>query len=175
KDQLKAVKKAQEAFAQAQQELEAKKLEEAKQAKQMELIAEAEEKDKQRLHESIENQLDREKDIYIAEIKALGTQSLNNPDVNENNVPDIIEIGKLSLAQIKENYNKVLKERDLSLKERDIKIKEKEQKRKEIESKEELKLKKEALKIDKENQKNDLQIEKLRLQAAKVKSRNTKK
>lgn len=171
KEYLKDVKKSQDQFRQAQQELEQQKLQAMQAQKEMEIAADYEEKERQRNHEAIENQLDREKDIYLAEIKALGTQSLNNPDVNNNQIPDIIESSKLNLEKLKENYNQLAKDREINLKEKEVAIKEREQKRKDVESKEKLKIQKESLKVDKANQKNDLEIEKIRLESAKIKSK----
>jgi hypothetical protein len=171
KEYLKDVKKSQDQFRQAQQELEQQKLQAMQAQKEMEIAADYEEKERQRNHEAIENQLDREKDIYLAEIKALGTQSLNNPDVNNNQIPDIIESSKLNLEKLKENYNQLAKDREINLKEKEVAIKDREQKRKDVESKEKLKIQKESLKVDKANQKNDLEIEKIRLESAKIKSK----
>ncbi len=48
-------------------------------------------------HEDMQNQLDRENNIQIAEIKALGGASLGakDPDLDDNGIPDVLEIEKL--------------------------------------------------------------------------------
>lgn len=87
-------------------------------------------------NENMNNQLDREKDIYVAEIKALGTQAINTPDADNNGQPDIIESGKLALEQMKLNFETTFKNKELSQKDRELDFKEKELKDwKEVEEK----------------------------------------
>jgi hypothetical protein len=72
---------------------------------QQALEAEAIEKDKERAFEAQENQLDREKDIYEAQIKAMGYQ--NDGDVNQDQTPDVLQMEKFNqdYAKFQENLN----------------------------------------------------------------------
>ena len=67
-----------------------------------------------------ENQLDREKDIYVAEIKAIGNDSMST------DVPDtaiIAETASLALEQSRLNYDIVNKSKELNIKDKDINTK----------------------------------------------------
>lgn len=87
-------------------------------------------------NENLNKQLDREKDVHVAEIKALGTQAINTPDADSDGQPDIIESGKLALEQMKLNFETTFKNKELSQKDRELDFKEKELKDwKEVEEK----------------------------------------
>jgi hypothetical protein len=57
-------------------------------------------------------QLDREKDIQVATIKALGFSS--EPDVNSNNQPDVMEQQKVATADMKAAYDLLLKNKQIN-------------------------------------------------------------
>jgi hypothetical protein len=105
-------------------------------------------------NENINKQLDREKDILVAEIRALGFAK--DPDVNENQIPDVVEQSKVNLAYMKEAGAKASKEKELKSKQ-------------EIENKK-LKLKKEELaskeRLQKQKDKAALEREKLKSKTA---------
>ncbi len=87
------LKKSEEESLQRQQQAE-----QAQQQHEQQLTGASLEVEQMRMdHESQENQLDRENDIQIAEIKALGGASLGakDPDLDDNGIPDVLEIEKL--------------------------------------------------------------------------------
>ena len=87
--------------------------------------------------EDINKELDRQKDIYVAELKALGTSGINNNDINDNLIPDVTEIANTRLKELdilqkskdrdqknKEHQDKMSFERDKLKQERILKEKE---------------------------------------------------
>ncbi len=110
---------------------------------------------------------DRETDILVAELKAVGSQSINEPDADANGIPDVMEIGKLALEQTKHSNEVLLKGQELehkrteSMKAHQIKEKELALKRQELLQK--AKETKEKIKVERENMKNDEKIAKINL------------
>jgi hypothetical protein len=156
KDELKAIKKAKQAQEQALQQLEKEKNDNILKSTQMQIEARNKEIVEGREFESEENQLDREKDIYVAELKveasaamAEGTQDLNN-----NGVPDYYEMGKLAIENLKlsHNKNKADKELEIKNKQRDDKLKL---------DKENINLQKQKLKANEKKNKADIAIKKM--------------
>lgn len=101
-----------------------------------------------------ENQLDRENNIEVATLKSLGTVGINSPDVNQNQIPDVIEQGKLALDQTKlaadvNNKNKEL-EHKKQVEDNKLKIEQ-----------DKLKLKNKELDLKDKQMKNDLTIAKI--------------
>lgn len=87
--------------------------------------------------EDTNKELDRQKDIYVAELKALGTSGINNNDINDNLIPDVTEIANTRLKELdilqkskdrdqknKEHQDKMSFERDKLKQERILKEKE---------------------------------------------------
>jgi hypothetical protein len=101
-----------------------------------------------------ENRLDRENNIQVATLKSLGTVGINSPDVNENQIPDIIEQGKLALDQTKlaTDVDNKSKELDHKKQVEDNKLKIEQDK---------LKLKNKELDLRDKQMKNDLRIAKI--------------
>lgn len=99
KDTLEKLKK--ERIAREQQQL---------QMEQQKVQAAMEDKEKDRQWQSNENQLDREKDLQVAEMKIVASESLGakETDVNQNNVPDFVEVGQLALEQSRHNFERAL-------------------------------------------------------------------
>lgn len=115
-------------------------VEQQQQAEATSAQALANKEQEERTFEATENQLDRENKIQIETIKAMGFSE--NKDINENNIPDVLEVNKVALeagrnaftqviekgkldAQIKDNTAKTkLKSRELDIKEKDIASKE---------------------------------------------------
>jgi len=109
--------------------------------------------------EDINAQKDRETKIQVAEIQALGYAK--DTDVNDNNVPDVIDVAKMALEGRKQNFQENLEKEKLSL--------EKEKMNNEMKKVDkEAKLKEKEMQI-KQN------IEKLKARAAVRKSKNNKK
>ena len=62
-----------------------------------------------------QKQLDREARLREAEIRALGSIGMSNPDVNQNAIPDVMEATKLSLQQSKQQFEQVEKQQRLEM------------------------------------------------------------
>lgn len=70
------------------------------QAQQAALQQQAQMAEAQRQFEADQNELDRANERYIAEVKAMGTATINNsPDMDANGVPDVLEIEKFNLEK----------------------------------------------------------------------------
>jgi hypothetical protein len=65
--------------------------------------------------EETQKQLDREARLREAEIRALGSIGMSNPDVNQNSIPDVMEATKLSLQQSKQQFEQVEKQQKMDL------------------------------------------------------------
>ena len=84
--------------------------------------------------ESNEKQLDRDNDIRVAELKAAGSIGINNPDIDQNGIPDIVEMTKLSLMDSKQQYDNIHKANENARKNQEIEIKRQEsENKKEVE------------------------------------------
>jgi len=112
--------------------------EQAQQMQQQQLQAQAQEKEADRMFEAEQNQLDRDVDIRKAVIQSMGFDQ----DIQNNNQNDMIEYGKLSLAEMEarrksENESaKLDNEKNKIEKEAESKEKDRALKREEIASKE---------------------------------------
>ena len=121
------------------------------------------EKQADRDHEISENEKDRIKDMYIADVRALGFSK--DPDVDNSGINDVLEIQKMNLAQGKYYSDIINRENVLNQKKADANQKqslEREKlnlKKQEIASKE--RIRKEEIKRDLLNQKNDERIAEL--------------
>ena len=101
--------------------------------------------------EDVNKQLDREKDILIAEIRALGFSK--EPDVNQNMIPDVVEQSKLAFEQVKASGDKALKESDIRSK-KEIEEKKIKLKKEELESKERMQKQKDKADMERERLKS---------------------
>lgn len=106
--------------------------------------------------EEYQNELDRISEKEIAIIKATGFGQVESEDVNNNNVPDVLEVSKL--------------DHELSKATKDYQFRMSELQSKHALDSQKLALEKEKLQVARENQKNDLQIAR-----ENVKGRNNKK
>jgi predicted transcriptional regulator with HTH domain len=122
-DEQQKQQQAQEQF-KAEQEAVQAQIQKEVEIKDAELVLEYDKLDR----EDMNKQLDREATIQRETIKALGFAQ--DTDVNDNNVPDVLEQSKLALQQVKQSQEILLKEKELEVKkrkdEKDIEIKEKE-------------------------------------------------
>ncbi len=120
--------------------------------------------DEARMFEAEQNELDRANERYTAEIKTLGFAKDN--DINENNIPDPLEVSKFN-AELGKNSEDILFKRQ---QEQNKSIADN---KKALTEQQKLKLEKERLKAEiaqkeadrkvvRENMKNDLQVEKIR-------------
>ncbi len=121
KDKLKAIKKTQEANIQAQQQLEQAKVQQAQKAVEMQIQATTEDREDKQAFEAEQNQLDRENDILLAELKAIGNDAIST------DTPDtvtIVDTANIALEQSRHNFEVLSKDKELSLKDKEISIKE---------------------------------------------------
>lgn len=116
----------------------------ANQIKQQQIQMAAQDQEAQRQWQSNENALDREKDIYVAQLKVDASAALGSKEVldsDQDSIPDYIETGRLALDQLKQGYEMnlglkkhMIEEKKISLEDKKIKqemaIKEKEIKQK---------------------------------------------
>ena len=113
--------------------------------------------------EDVNKQLDRDNKLQLAEISAL--EFAKDADINNNNIPDVMEQSKLALEQSKFNFDSQAKYLEHKRKENEIFIKSKNESDKLSIEKEKLKQQKylelEKLKVARENMKNDEKIAKL--------------
>lgn len=84
-----------------QEEAEAAQAQQQQKAEQEFKAAEAQEKEGEQIFESTENQLDRDKDVYIAELKEFGNGTKHQNDVNKNGIKDDLDKRKLDLMERK--------------------------------------------------------------------------
>jgi len=115
--------------------------------------------DEQVAHDDYQKQLDRESKEKIAIIQATGFGKVESEDLNQNEIPDVLEASRL----VHDQENAV---RDYNLKLTDMASKNKQ-------SSEKTALEKEKIKVERENQANDLAIAKIN--AKNRKSQNKKK
>jgi hypothetical protein len=97
---------AQQQLAQMQQQVEQAKLE----LENRKLDMEQERMDR----DDMNQQLDRENKIYLAEISAMAFDT--EKDINDNGIPDVLEQGKLALENTKTSYEHAFKNKDLESK-----------------------------------------------------------
>lgn len=126
------------------------------------LNAEAQEKEKEREFVSSEKEKDRQKDMYIAEVKAVGFAKDN--DLDNSGINDVLEVARFN-EETNKNYNELLSyQSEAEIKRNSLKSKENIEKEKlnlkkqELASKERLKTM--EINRDLKNQINDLQIAK---------------
>jgi hypothetical protein len=84
-----------------QEEIEGQQAQQAEQAQMQMQEAQAQQKEAEQIFESTENQLDRDKDIYIAEMKEMGNGHKHQNDVNKNGIKDELDKRKLDLIERK--------------------------------------------------------------------------
>lgn len=132
-------------FAQ-QQELENKKLEQQQQQYQQTLEEAKLAKEAEAAREDYQKELDRQSNEKVAIIKATGFGQVESEDTNNNNVPDVLEMSKISLQESKANKEYNAKLGELALKNKAEANK--------------LTMKREDNAVTRENMRNDLQIAK---------------
>ena len=140
---FKTLKEKQEQMQERQQQMQEQQQQAAQQQQQMQLQQAQQQHEQQLAHDDYQKDLDRinKKEIAIIQAEASG-QSL--PDVNQNAVPDALEISKLSHDQLKAA-------KDYELKLADIQSKSKQ-------STDKMAIEREKLQVARENQKNDLAV-----------------
>lgn len=136
----------QDAQMQQTQQLEQQKLQQAQEAQQMALQQAQQQFQETMLNENYQKQLDRVSEEKIAIIRATGFGQVQSEDTNTNNVPDVLEMSRLTADQDKAT-------KDYSLKMAEIQSKNKQ-------ASDKLSIEKDKLKVARENMENDLQIAK---------------
>lgn len=161
KDTFKRLKEQQEAMQKQAQEIEQQKLEQEQQAMQAQIQAQVEEKERDRQHENLNNELDRLNKKEVALISQLGRNPQATQDTDSSGLADALEITKMTNEQMRVQREHQMKAQELMIK------------NKEASNKVFLEL--EKLKVERENMKNDEKIAKMQLQAAKAKAKQTTK
>lgn len=144
------------AMQQQQQQLEQQKLQQQQEATQATLQQAAQLAQEKQAHDDYQKELDRQSREKIAIIQATGFGKVESEDVNQNAVPDVLEVSKLTQAE-----NKATK--DYEAKMADIASKNKQ-------ASDKINLEKEKLQVQRENMANDLAVAK-----ENAKGRNNKK
>jgi len=129
------------------QKLEQQKLEQAQQIAQAQIEEAARQKQEEMANDNYQKELDRINKKEIAIIQATGFGNVESEDVNQNMVPDVMEVSKLAAEESRAA-------KDYQLKMADIQSKNSQALQK-------MELEKEKLKVERENMKNDLQIAKV--------------
>ena len=129
------------------QKLEQQKLEQAQQIAQAQIEEAARQKQEEMANDNYQKELDRINKKEIAIIQATGFGNVESEDVNQNMVPDVMEVSKLAAEESRAA-------KDYQLKMTDIQSKSSQALQK-------MELEKEKLKVERENMKNDLQIAKV--------------
>jgi hypothetical protein len=163
KSVMKKIKEQQMEYQQQAQQMEQQKLEQEGQAEMMKLKFEAEENEKDRIHETYENALDRINKKEAALIQALGRNENATADNDNSGIADALEVTRMSFDQQEANRKFELELSKLQNEKSDIQ--------------EKMKLEKEKLQVARENMQNDKEIAQINAKnrAAKAKTTPAKK
>lgn len=142
-------------------QLEQQKLQDSKEIKGADIQYAQYLEDKKMINDNYQNDLDRASKERIAIISATGFGKVESEDLNQNQVPDVLETEKLNL------------DRETAIKDYQIKMQEVQGRLKESEDKKQIEL--EKLKNEKLNMANDLQIARINLKGRQQKSTSKKK
>jgi hypothetical protein len=156
KKTFKDLRDKQEAMQQQAQQLEQQKLQQAQEAQQAQIQSAQQMQQEQQAHDDYQKQLDRISKEKIAIIQATGFGNVESEDTNENTIPDVLEMSKLSNDQA--NATK-----DYGLKMNEIQSKNKQ-------ASDKMSIEREKLQVERENMQNDLAVAK-----ENAKGRNNKK
>jgi hypothetical protein len=138
------------------QQLEQQKLEQQGQQAQAQMAQAAQLAQEQQANENYQKELDRLSKEKIAIIQATGFGNVESEDVNENSIPDVLEMSKLNQAENKASKDYVTKMADIQSKNKQAVDK--------------MSIEKEKLQVQRENMANDLAVAK-----ENAKGRNNKK
>lgn len=136
---------AKEAVRRAQEEQQ-RQMQAEQEMLQQQIQAEAEDKERQRQFEAEQNQLDREARIVEQQIESLGFAA--DKDMNQNRVPDVMEVAQFNASTNLQNQQNLIKQQELQAK-NDIANRTIDAKEKEIEAKE--RISQRQLEISREN------------------------
>jgi len=141
---FKTLKDRQEQMQDQQQQMQQQQQQAQQEQAQAQLAQQQQQHEEQMAHDDYQKQLDRLSKEKIAIISATGYGNVAAEDVDQNAVPDVLEMSKLSHEQEKAA-------KDYQLKMQDIQLKNKQ-------SNDKMALEREKLQVARENQKNDLEI-----------------
>lgn len=144
KNVFKKLKDRQEEMQNQQQQMQQQQQQAQQEQAQAQLAQQQQQHEEQMAHDDYQRELDRLSKEKIAIISATGYGNVASEDVNQDAVPDVLEMSKLSHEQEKAS-------KDYQLKMQDIQLKNKQ-------SNDKMSLEREKLQVDRENQKNDLEI-----------------
>ena len=144
---FRTLKERQEQMENQKMQMQQQQLEQQQQIAQAQLEQGQLQNEQKLAHDDYQKELDRINKKEIAIIQATGYGRVESEDVNQNVVPDVLEVSRLSSEQQKA-------EKDYQLKIADINSKAKQMSDK-------VALEKEKLQVARENQKNDLEIAKI--------------
>jgi len=138
------------------QQLEQQKLEQQSQQAQAALQQAAQMAQEKQANDDYQKELDRQSKEKIAIIQATGFGKVESEDINENTIPDVLEMSKLTQAENKASKDYVTKMADIQSKNKQANDK--------------MSIEKEKIKVARENMVNDLAVAK-----ENAKGRNNKK
>lgn len=144
KNVFKKLKDRQEEMQNQQQQMKQQEMQQQQEQAQAQLAQQQQQHEEQMAHDDYQKELDRLSKEKIAIISATGYGNVAAEDVNQDTVPDVLEMSKLSHEQEKAA-------KDFQLKMQDIQLKNKQ-------SNDKMALEREKLQVARENQKNDLEI-----------------
>jgi hypothetical protein len=138
------------------QQLEQQKLQQQQEATQAQIQSAQQMQQEEQAHDDYQRQLDRLSKEKIAIIQATGFGKVESEDIDQNAIPDVLEMSKLSNEQAKAT-------KDYGLKMADIQSKNKQ-------AADKMSIEREKLQVERENMQNDLAVAK-----ENAKGRNNKK
>jgi hypothetical protein len=144
------------AMQEQQQQLEQQKLQQAQEQAQAQLAQATQMAQEQQANDNYQKELDRLSKEKIAIIQATGFGNVESEDINENTIPDVLEMSKLAQAESKATKDYGLKMADIASKNKQASDK--------------MSIEKEKLQVARENMANDLAVAK-----ENAKGRNNKK
>ena len=144
KNVFKKLKDRQEEMQNQQQQMQQQQQQAQQEQAQAQLAQQQQQHEEQMAHDDYQRELDRLSKEKIAIISATGYGNVASEDVDQDAVPDVLEMSKLSHEQEKASKDYQLKMQDIQLKNKQANDK--------------MSLEREKLQVDRENQKNDLEI-----------------
>jgi hypothetical protein len=144
---FRTLKERQEQMQDQQMQQQQQQLQQQQEQAQAQLQQQQMEHEQQLAHDDYQRELDRVSKKEIAIIQATGYGKVESEDVNQNAVPDVLEMGRLTHEQEKAA-------KDFQLKMADIASKNKQ-------ANDKMALEREKLQVARENQKNDLEVAKV--------------
>ena len=154
KKTFKDLRDKQEAIQQQTQQQKQQELDQQNQQAQAQMQQAQQQHEEQLAHDDYQRQLDRDSKERIAIISAEGYGKVQGEDLNKNNIPDVLEVSKLSHEQ------------DKATKDYQIKMADMQSKNKQFDSK--LAIEQDKIQTEREKMANDLEIAKLKTRPKKL-------